>query len=303
MTARKISSDSGLPDDISRHLLRPHRLVSELRAAAREADEDKGVLRLNFEKVLRVRTSKQQLRRALLLMDALIKLFEKNGCVVRIGTKYTETELVLTEGVISFRLDERTTRVVPPESVPNSGRRGNRQLEYEGWHPRVMRGTGEFSLEFGKYVLKGSQHVWRDSDANPLERQLPQIIEAIPAWEAILKSKRLEREAEESRRQEGEARRLLEARAREVLKRQRARLVSNVEAWERAERIRSLILAVKATGHIPGADSWIEWANAQVRALDPLHSNEALSLDVQLEPHFTAPNPWEKQAPADWWKT
>ena len=96
-----------VPIAVPAQLRRPHPLVADLRAAARGAQEDKGVLALNYSKVLRVRTSPQCLARALILINTLIKEFESRGYKVRIGER-AETKLVLEEGAISFRLDERT---------------------------------------------------------------------------------------------------------------------------------------------------------------------------------------------------
>jgi hypothetical protein len=86
------------PIDVPTQLLRPHRLVTELQVAAKSSREDKGVLALNYGKVLRVRVSAQHLQRALILMDALIKQVEARGYKVRIGGEHTETELVSERG-------------------------------------------------------------------------------------------------------------------------------------------------------------------------------------------------------------
>jgi hypothetical protein len=281
-------------DNPNQRLLRPHRLVAELRTAATAAEEDKGVLRLNFEKVLRVRTSAKHLRRVLLLMDTLIKLLEANGGTVRIGTKYTETELVLADGALSFRLDERTTRVTlqRPEGKSRD----------DHWYPRSeMRATGEFSLEFGKFVLAGSPHVWRDKRDCPLESQFHEIVDALPSWNAILRERRLENERQAAASRDSEARRKAAAREREILRRQRAALVGNVEAWERAERIRGYVSAVERQ-YGDDAKTWASWALDQANALDPLPADSSVItlLDVQLESYFTGPNPWDKTS-TDWW--
>jgi hypothetical protein len=271
-------------------LQRPHRLVSELRAAAKAADEDKGVLRLNYEKVLRVRTSRRQLHRALLIMDALIKSLERHGCTVRIGTRLTETELVLREGTISFRLDERTTRVAIPKPA-------NR----DSWWPKhEMVATGEFSLEFGRYVLRGSPHTWSDKKNLRLEAQVPDIIAAVSTWEEILRGRRLRREDEEARREEAKVREISNARSQETLRRQRAMLVANLESWERAERIRNFLMSVRQRLTDPEHQQWMEWASAQADMLDPLLRPESVIEAVTLEPHFTPPNSWEKR-PTCWW--
>lgn len=291
MASRTETRDEFVAIAISGRLQRPHRLVSELRDAAKAADEDKGVLRLNYEKVLRVRTSRRHLQRALLLMDLLIKELEKKGFTVRIGTKQTETELVLREGTISFRLDEHTKRLPTPKPA-----------DRDSWWPKSeMVATGEFSLEFGRYVLRGSPHAWTDKGGLRLEAQLPDIIAAVPLWEEILKSRRLKREAEEERWAAAQARERAEARTQEILRRQRAMLVKNMEAWERAERIRAFLTAAKQQLSDPIHAPWIEWVNDQADSLDPLRQPEAVTwMGVVLESHYTAPASWESK-PECWW--
>jgi hypothetical protein len=287
------------PFEFPEKLQRPHPLVVDFKAAASSAREDKGVLRLNFEKVLRIRTSSKQLPRALLLMDTLIKQLEKRGHVVRIGDRYTETELVLREGAVSFRLDERTTRAEPPPRSSKSRREDSYEASYLGY---VMAGTGEFTLEFGKYRLEGSRRVWRDKPGSPLEAQLHEVLEAIPSWEDILRAKRVENELREAAAKEEEKRRQSIAVEREVLRLQRAKLVGNMEAWERAQRLETFISAVESSIPADQVRTWLEWANTQVGKLDPIASDPSsvTSLEVVTDPHFRGPNPWEK-AQEDWW--
>ena len=101
-----------LPITVPTQLRRPHPLVADLRAAANDAEEDKGVLALNYSKVLRVRTSRKCLTRALILINTLIKEFESRGYKVAVGER-AETELILKEGAGSMRLDERTKQIAP----------------------------------------------------------------------------------------------------------------------------------------------------------------------------------------------
>lgn len=285
-------------------IAKPHPLVVELQAAAKSAREDKGVLALNYAKVLRVRTSAQYIRRAMLLMDTLIKHFELRGYTVRIGGKYKETELILNEGEVSFRLDERTTRTPPPPPPPTPVRGGRHELDTERWRPAyVMAGTGEFTLEFGKYRLEGCRRVWKDKSGSLLEVQLHEVMEALPSWESLLKVKRLEREDEEAKQRVTEERRVAAARAKEILRQQRAELVKNLHAWERAERLRCFVLAVEKTDD-PTTESlmWLEWAKLQVQALDPLSDLPAVtSLAVHLDKYFTGHSSWSKPEESDWW--
>lgn len=291
-----------VPITVPAQLRNPHPLVVELRAAAKGAQEDKGVLALNYSKVLRVRTSRQCLPRALILTNTLIKEFESRGYKVRLG-KRAETELILEEGAISIRLDERTKQVAPPP-LPPPPKGGRRTPFVEPWRPAfVLVATGEFTLAFERYRLHGCRHSWRDRSGATLESQLHEVMEAIPSWEAALKTRRLKRESLELEATEAEAHRVATAREQEILKRQRARLVSDLSAWEQAERLRRFIAAVQEIGS-PDDETraWLDWANGQVRALDPLCSRllAVTNRDVKLEDHFTGNSTWEKPA-KDWW--
>lgn len=290
------------PIRVPAQLRRPHQLVAELQAAARDAQEEKGVLALNYSKVLRVRTSRGCLARALILINTLIKEFESRGYRVRIGER-AETQLILKEGAISFRLDERTKQAAPPTPPP---RPRNERLTpfYEPWRPAfVLVATGEFTLAFERYRLRGCRHSWRDRSGATLESQFHEVVEAIPSWEAALKTRRLERESQEHKARELEARRVAAAREQEILRRQRAKLVSDLSAWEHAERLRRFIAAVQRVGSQSSeTQAWLDWANGQVRLLDPLCSRPSAvtRIDVELKDRFTGWPSWEK-SPKDWW--
>mgnify|MGYP006946480455 FL=1 len=291
-----------LPITVPTQLRRPLPLVADLLAAAKDAEEDKGVLALNYSKVLRVRTSRKCLTRALILINTLIKEFESRGYGVRIGER-VETELILEEGAISVRLDERTKQVAPPPPSPRP-KTGQLPPSYEPWRPAyLLVATGEFTLTFGRYRLSGCRHSWRDRPGATLESQLHEVMEAIPSWDETLKARRLEREDLELLAKEAQARRVAKAREQEILRRQRARLVDGLSAWENAERLRRYIAAVQdASCQSKEKREWLDWANDQVRLLDPLCSRlvAVTDLAINLDAHFTGNPMWEKPA-KDWW--
>lgn len=259
----------------------------------------RGVIGLNFEKYLRIRTSRAQLSRASILVDTLLKEFERLGLKVRIGGERFETELILKEGRVSFRLDERTTRREPP---PKPVKKGRHEPSYD-WGPKyIMAGTGEFTLSFSEYRLTGCRHTWKDKRGVPIESVLHEVLESVPSWEAVLKEQRLEAERQKAIAEAAEKRRVEAARAQEILRRQRARLVENLEAWERAQCLRRLAQAVEQGQSSPETTAWLEWASAQINLLDPTESglHQLLDLDVELEPYFSGYSAWNK-APEDWW--
>lgn len=286
--------------EVPSELVSPHRFVAEFKAAAKGQGEDKGIIPLNYHKFLRVRTSATLLERALILMDTLIKQFEEKGCKVRVSEKSAETELILKEGVVTFRLDERTKQAVPPPRLP--GPRGEHY--HEPLRPaHVMVGTGELTLAFGKYRIRNCPHTWKDRANKSLEMQLHEVIAAIPLWEAELLAHRLETEEKAAQAQVAEKRRIASARAEETLRLQRVKLVNQLSAWERAERLRRFIAAFEKTGdRSPEALAWLEWADLQVQELDPICSNPKAITDprVPLSDYFTGRGSWEEK-PNDWW--
>jgi len=288
--------------EVPTELIKPHRLVAELMAAAKSAREDNGVLALNYGKVLRVRTSASQLQRALILLDTVIKQFEERGYKVRISEEAAVTELVLREGVTSFRLDERMKQSVPPPPPPKpQGRRGEHY--YEPWRPAyILVGTGEFTLQFSGGI-SNCPNTWKDRAKASLEAQLPEVIAAIPSWEAALLAGRIEKEAREARAREQEKCRIAIAREEAILRQQRTRLVDNLRAWERAERLRNFILAAapRASESVEGRH-WLEWVKEQVRVLDPVESvsSKLTDLEVKLDSYFTGYSQWNKPE-KNWW--
>ncbi len=299
----KIEVPAGPLIEIPGELIKPHRLIAEFKAAAKGLKEFRGILPFNYQNFLRIRTSAAQLGRALILMDTLIKQFEERGYKVRLAEKGDETELVLKEGMITFRLDERTKQTDAPLPPPrSSGRRGEHYDE--SWRPaHIWAGTGEFTLEFGKYRIRSSPKIWKDRAKAPLEGRLHEVMAAVPFWEAELLAARIEREEREAKEQDAENRRVAAARAEEVLRLQRVKLVTHLRAWEQAERLRCFIAAFEQKGdQSPEAKAWLEWANLQVQALDPLCSDlKAITdLRVELNEYFTGRSSWEKQ-PKDWW--
>jgi hypothetical protein len=163
-------------------------------------------------------------------------------------------------------------------------------------------GSGEFTLQFSRGI-SDCPNTWKDRAKTPLEAQLHEVIAAIPAWENALLANRIEREERAAREQAAEKRRIAAARAEEILRLQREKLVNQLCAWERAERLRRFIAAFEQKGdQSPEAQVWLEWANLQVQDLDPLCSKlkEITDPQVALSDYFTGRGSWEKQ-PRDWW--
>ncbi len=146
-------------------------------------------------------------------------------------------------------------------------------------------------------------YTWKDKRGAPIESVLHEVLESVPLWEAVLKEERLEAEQQKANAEAAEKRRIQAARTQEILRRQRARLVGNLEAWERAQRLRQLVQAVEQSQpKFSELTPWLEWAKEQIQLLDPTLSDLAglLKLEVKLDPYFSGYSTWNKE-PKDWW--
>lgn len=82
-------------------------------------------------------------------------------------------------------------------------------------------------------------------------------------------------------------------------------LVSNLEAWERADRLHQLVQAVENSQlNSSEKTASLEWAKAKINLLDPTESGlrELLDLDIDLEPYFNGYLTWNKVR-EDWCST
>jgi hypothetical protein len=137
----------------------------------------------------------------------------------------------------------------------------------------------------------------------PLSQSSTRSSNRFPPGKPSLKEQRLEAEQQEAKAEAAERRRVEAARSQEILRRQRARLVGNLEAWERTQRLRQLVHGVeRSQPNSLEKAAWLEWVKAQISLLDPTESgqHQVVDLDVELEPYFSGYSAWNK-VPEDWW--
>lgn len=228
--------------------------------------------------VLDVQVEGENQRRALYIMDTLIKALERRGFGVQVKQeewrrKY-ETFAVFGETEIRIRIRERYLhRKLSPHEQGKWG------------YPKIRReATGELLLEI--LYGRGGRHrcVWKDGKRRRIEARLNEFVaelvqaaEAKREWERELEeSQRRWATEEEARRERDRLRRLEEAR-REELRRQAA-------AWEECHQLRRYIAAVRdAAAQCGGLASdgklaaWIAWAENYVESADPLNRLEELA--------------------------
>ena len=289
MLKAKESMTSISPVVVAKTLLGCHSLVSRTRVLLDRAKPGYNDLRLQPpEKApLDVRVTKDSVHRALLLFDALLKALVTQGFAVG-GEDVSSIEGVglsisITEGLhyvevepeehnlngkYSFQHDRRTRKQVPSGilTMEISGKQ-------DGW--RYASGLR-----------------WRDGKRKKLEDHLTEIVarlSQIPAQkrehEEYLEQQRVKEVVERERQRKVAHRRaeIKQAIANEESKLEE--LVSEVESWEKSQKIRRFIEAMenrqRKTGNTddPNFVRWVKWASDQANRIDPLSENPVLEID------------------------
>ncbi len=215
---------------------------------------------------LNVSVSPVQARRALLIMDAILKALEERGynAIVSSDHRGEETRIVKEGEEVRLSLYEHVRRV-QQELTPEEKKKP----------PYLLNIPTEYQSE-GKLTIKinqrwSSYQKWSDCKNDSLENRLNNVIAGIVALLEILVFEKRRKEEEERHRQEI-------VRQREEEKRKREQLEADVYQWRKSEKISDYLDAyeaklVKEKGQI-NPDSceahWLSWARGYAESLDPL---------------------------------
>lgn len=254
----------------------PHPLVK----ATRDVLEGKGPVeswRMGRTPRLDIDVSKQERRRALRIMDALVRAFEARGWKVGLGSGDDRKSYVTIFGQrLPFGIREMRKRVTDPPA------QAERLLDGTMYRPWRSRQRDEYSgqlafvirYDWGHGVLKS----WAETKTRRLEERLSDFIISLvkAGYEELEAAKRsAERERE---RQEAEERWRAEERQREAEVARVRELLQQAESWGTSGRLHGYLMAVRAAAESqPGGlrpntvlNNWLAWAESYARSIDPL---------------------------------
>ncbi len=275
-------------------LVKPHALVAHTAQLLRAA-KPSGTNGLIYPPIgkgcLDIRVTPGNLGRALRIMDALIKALETRGYNVSIDAKNKDATVVTVLGQnLEIRLEEAVKRT---DHVLTTDEKKQQKESYFAYIPRYdFHPTGELALRIKEWS-DGKRRNWSDSNRQHLEDSLNDFLAGLMQVAAVKNARDLEwkeRErqwAEERRRQaEEEQRRQEEAQRLKMLE-------EEAVAWQRSQRIRSYVGAVKETASrqdngIPAGNDlerWLTWALEQADRLNPLPKRMAGGLSPENTPH------------------
>ncbi len=260
----------------------PHPLVKATRDVL-EGKVDPGNWRDGLTPRLDIDVSKAQLRRALRIMDALVKAFEARGWKIELGSRDDrKSYITILDQRVPFGIRETLKKAVSSPSraerpfgsrisTPRPSTYRDEYHEYSGQLAFVIR------YDWGHGVLKS----WAETKTRRLEERVGDFIISLvrAAYEDLEASRRRaerERQAEEAAERRREDERLREAEAARV-----QALLRQAEEWETSKRLQSFLKAMRAAGEskLGGleADSdfsnWLGWAESYARSIDPLQKS------------------------------
>lgn len=249
---------------VADELKNPHPITEELQEASKTAFVSNGGY-YYIDAPLKVIVTKQQLPRALRIIDTLCKAFEQRG--------YDLSNLSIFESDMTIELQEhyeaKLKSGVMEAIAASPDRYGYRYDDHE----RTPSGRLILSLEMWR-TGEGLKRNWKDGKTQKLEDLLNDFICGATRQAAVSREWSLERERwhrereEEKQRRKEEAERLAKEQAR------REKLHSDAQQWENAELLRRYIDAVTRKGKQADTDlslkNWVEWATTEAQRIDPL---------------------------------
>ena len=240
---------------VSDSLIHPHRLISSFKKSLKDHSYVNNGLVSGIRGEIKIRVAKENMGRALRIMDALFKAMEDRGMEVFIDQTEYLTYVRCLGQIVPISLYEKV-RMHRLEKKPNT----YQTMEYIP--------TGELVLKF-----------WNDIKCCDIkDRKLEDCLNdfVIKIYRDAHKQNIREIEWERSRKEEEERR----LRAEEIIKKQEIErqrfqaLEKDAINWQKSHLINTYIEAAKkAHGEIqPGSefDQWVSWATQYAGILDPL---------------------------------
>jgi hypothetical protein len=284
------------PIVVPKTLRNPHPLV-ERSAAILEIQKpnSQGLLAPTKKRCLDIEVSKRSLRRAIRIMDALIKALEARGYQVYLSEGATKIKVL--EFALHFGISEQlvTERLEPKDhDLEGSYRFGHSRFREQ----RVPSGILCLTIrDADNHWIGDCRKNWRDGKKQQLENLLSSFISgllraAAQIKERIRQNEERERERREWLRRQEEEKRLRAEKRRRIQEEQErvSSLISQADNWHKSKLVREYVTALEKmslSGDCPfqpegNLEDWLKWAREQADRLDPLTPSPPSILDEDL---------------------
>ena len=256
----------------------PHHLILMTQKSLMGAKVDtRGLKQPRARGCLDVNVGPASIDRAMLIMDTLVKALETRGLNISVNKEapFFTTVSVMDE-FITFALNEDLTRTEKKLSAAQK----KEKEEYPWMYSRQYdySPNGLLSLWIKNDDCFNTRKTWTDGKRQRLENCLNSFIGGLIKAAIAIKHLRTEREQRELRWQEERRQREEAERIRREEEEKLKDLDREVEYWQRSQKIRSYIEAVKKWGiqkygeikPESNLQQWLTWATKQADRLDPL---------------------------------
>jgi hypothetical protein len=285
------------PIVVPKTLRNPHPLVEQSVAILEiQKPNNQGLLAPPKKRCLDIQVSKTSLRRALRIMDGLIKALEARGYEVYLSEGATKVKVL--EFALHFGMSEQlvTERLEPKDhDLEGSYRFGHSRFREQ----RVPSGILCLTIHKADgHWLWDCRKNWRDGKKQQLENSLNNFISGLLRAAAQIKE-RIRQEQERERERRERLRRLEEEKKIRAEKRRQIQeeqervssLISQAENRHKSKLIREYVGAVERLSlsgdcHFQpegNLEDWLKWAREQADRLDPLTPSPPSILDEDFE--------------------
>ena len=271
---------------VSDKLRNSHPYVKQTQDALKDAGQTEYGILLNWPvKYLDISVSKNQLGRALRIMDAVIKSLEKKDYPVTMGGHQDETYVTIFGEKIRFGIREPSNQ---RDRAPTAEEKSNHER-----YPSLYRGKwtefipcGRLSLLIKEYP-DGIRKTWSDGKKQDIENCLNDFLIGLIRVAEQKRARTIERERKAEEKREWERQRDEKI---ILIKEEEARikkLEKDAMNWNKSRQIREYLVTLKKDtinkqserGGDSDLEKWFKWAEQQADRLDPLVKSPPSILD------------------------
>lgn len=252
---------------VKKNLTTPHDLIEKAQKEFKTCSPDK-YGRLSTRRAIAINVSRDNVKRALLIMDTIFKWFEKRGYKIRKPSNDSSRTLIAVYGIdIEIEIIEKSKLTGKVKS--------NWGYEYNQYKP-----SGELTLKINTYTYDSKvQTNWSDGKIQTIEELLNSFIDSVFSIVLIRQKENERRERERLVQEEHRLNRIYEEQCAQYENQLIEKLIKQSKDMAVSVRIREYLSAVKqkARFHYPNEDypkelsDWLEWADKQADNLDPLN--------------------------------
>ena len=237
--------------------------------------------------------SPEKFDRALKIFDSLVKYFDKQGWAFKITDNFTRRSKInavdINDKTVTFKLREKTKQT--PRALSTKEQQDKAAGRYV-YYEKVLMPTGMLHLTIEEYVDGNCKTAFIDKPGEPIEDKLDEFIVSLVATSKYIELREIERAKEEQERHKQQE--LNDFFNKEVKKEKDniAFLFEQFENWQKAEKARQFVAAIKKRIHESGEitkdqEKWLDWAEHILTLEDPVAKAVELSKVPKTEDELT----------------